>query len=264
MLKQISRRIAVVLAMVMLLTCVAYTVPVNAASKADMKKANVKWDLKNNKTLKFKTTWSVLGVKKHTVKMTKFKVKNAKKKGYKQCSFRLTVKRNIAPTDSQLNEMLKTSYVLDECKASDSDNAPFGGEFYYAVVDYKTGKSLIPKNKKKVTVKTSGWKYSSYDEKRLPDTRGMYYPKKSTIDVTITYPKNYKNLAIGFGGFTAAPAIWTKTSSGGSGGVGWASASGGVTVLDLSDYWNGRKAFSKETNLYSKKDKGFAHFMRVK
>lgn len=75
-----SRLMAILLTLAVILTSFAWVMPVNAESKPDMKNANVKWDLKNNKTLKFKTTWSAVGVKTHTVKMTKFKVKKAKER----------------------------------------------------------------------------------------------------------------------------------------------------------------------------------------
>lgn len=134
-----AKRTAIVLALALFLTCFTSVLPVNAASKPDMKKANVKWDLKNNKTIKYKTTWSVLGTKTHTVKMTKYKVKNAKKKGYKQCTFTLTVNRKINPTKDQVMDMwnLWDFYYFDNY-----DNGPYGGGFWYTVVDYKTGKCL--------------------------------------------------------------------------------------------------------------------------
>lgn len=255
MIKRISKNIAVVLALVMLMTGFAFAQSVDAASKADMSKANIRWDLKNNKTLKFKTKWSVLGVKTHTVKMTGYKVKNAKKKGYKQCTFTLTVKRSIKPTKAQVNDMY---WIYNEqmMEGKTSTNGPFGGGFYWTVVDYRTGKSLEINNSKNVKVTSSGWEYKDYQEYFSKDGFSIRYPKTSTVKVKIVYPEKYKNLAVGFGGFTDAPRWVTKTSGTG--------ASGYLKTFDLSKFWEGKKNFSAEKMLSSKKDNNYAHFMRVK
>ena len=104
-----AKRTAIVLAVALILTCFASTLPADAASTPDLKKANVKWDLQNNKTVKFKTTWSYLGTKTHTVRMTGYKVSNSRKKGYKQCTFTLTVNRKIKPTrtSGRINVLLR-------------------------------------------------------------------------------------------------------------------------------------------------------------
>lgn len=245
---RMKRRLSLLMVLALLMSfTMATTLEVSAASKPDMQKANVKWDLKNNKVLKFKTKWSVLGVKQHNVKMTKFKVKDSKKKGYKECTFTLTFSRYINPTKAQVKQMAEIGegYV--------GANGPFGGNYWYTIVDYKTGKSLEVKNDQKVTVTDSGWKYSNYVKKTSKEGWWIRYARKSTINVKIVYPKNYKNLAVGVGGFTVAP-YWYTGSTG----------SGGVKVIGAVKLWKGKNIFSKETKLWSKKDKAFAHFMRVK
>lgn len=249
--KRSGRRIAFMLIMALILSSV-YALPVDAASKPDLKKANVKWDLKKNKKIKVKTKWSVLGVKEHTVKMTNFKVKKAKKKGYKQCTFTLTFNRKINPTKAQVQEMF---FIADG--SNGGVNAPFGGGFYFTVVDYKTGKCLEGKNNKNVKVTHSKWKHTNKETKKGKEGFDIWYAKKATVKVKIIYPKNYKNLAIGVGGYTFAP--YYKSTSNGKGG-----SSAAVTSYTLKPYFTGKKAFSKETKLYSKKSKMYAHFMRVK
>ena len=54
MAKCIGKRITVVLVMTVLFISLGLNAPVHAESNADMAKAKVKWDLKNNKKLKFK------------------------------------------------------------------------------------------------------------------------------------------------------------------------------------------------------------------
>lgn len=259
MLKRISKKIAIVLAMTMILTSFAIVMPVNAASKPDLKKANVKWDLRNNKELKFKTKWSIIGVKKHTVKMTNFKITNAKKKGYKKCTFTLTYKLKINPTKKQVREM---AALMSEPNIDGEYS--FGGNYYFTVVDYKTGKSLERKNDKNVKVTSSGWKYSDYHKMTTKDGSWIRYAKKATVNVTIVYPKKYKNLAIGVGGHTDAPSYYSEINSGGGDGIGVASASGYITNPNANKYWKGKRTFSEEKLLWSKKDSSFAHFMRVK
>ena len=226
MMKKIYKRLAVVLAMAMLLTSFACVLPVNADSKPDIKKANVKWDLKNNKTLKFKTKWAGMGVKKHTVKMTNFKVKKSAQPGFKECTFTLTFNRKVNPSAKQMKKMLVR---LDT-------HGTFGGDFYYTVVDYQTGQNLEAANDKNVTV-TSNWKFMKKSKKKSKYGY-IWYTKKNKATVKITYPETYTNLAIGVGGCTS--------------------------LKSMDAFWDGYIPFSQAKGLYSAKDKSYAHFMRVK
>lgn len=231
MTKRMNRCSVLILAAAMLLTCIAFASPVNAASKADLKKANVKWDLKNNKTLKYKSAWTAIGVKKHTVKMTKFKVKDAETEGYKQCSFTLTFNRKINPNKSQVKKM---GAKMDRI-------GTFGGNMYFTVADYTTGKSLEAEDNDKDVKVTSSWKYTKWKKFKGKGGSWISYARKTTVKVTITYPEDYKDLAIGVGGY---PTVFS------------------TDILD--PYWSGEKSFSSTKKMYSKKDKSFAHFMRVK
>jgi len=251
------RRIAAVLALALFLTGFAYAAPVSAASKADMAKANVKWDLKNNKTIKYKTAWTEIGARQHTVKMTDLKIRNAKKKGYKQCTFTLTYKRDINPTQKQKDKMAWLACTGGEFVMP-------GGNMWFAAVDYNTGKGLAKGNKQKVSVSWSKWKYSDYEKIAAWDGIYFRYARKATVKVKIIYPKKYKRLAVGVGGFTEAPHIQkTVYSSSPAPGIGVASATGGIVIPDADKFFAGKKKFSTETLLYSKKDKSYAHFMRI-
>ena len=240
--KRNSRIVAVLLTVAMLLVSFAWAMPVSAEDQADMQKANVKWDLKNNKTLKVKTTWSVLGTKTHTVRMTKFKVKKAKQPGYKQCTFTLTFKKDIKPKKNQIIEMADLY----------SEAGEFGGRFYFAVADYKTGESLEVPNDKGVTVK-SKWSYSKYTKKKAKGGVWIKFPKVTTVKVTITYPNTYKDLAIGVGGYTCT-AEYVEVDDEGT-----YEADAPYTRM----FFLGGDLFSDADYLYSKTDKSFAHFMRV-
>ena len=261
--KLMKKLAAIVLALAVVVTFVpATTSTAFAASKPDMKKANVKWDLKNNKTLKFKTNWYELGEKTHTVKMTDFKVTKAKKKGYKKCTFTLTFKRKINPTKKQVRKMGEFA----------GEWGTIGGSFYYTVVDYKTGKCLEGKNDKNVKVTDSGWEYSDYVKKTGKNGTWIRYPKTSTVKVKIIYPKDYKNLAIGVGGYTFAPYECSTSAEHNTGeddplagtGIGTGAAGGGLMNPGDSEFFGGKVKFSKATELYSNEDKSYAHFMRIK
>lgn len=180
---------------------------VEAAKKAHMKKLNLQWDLKKNKTVtcttayaggkfNFSTLESEVSVKKPIdIKITDFKTKKASKKGYKKITFTVSVKSNWTLNEEEVHQMVNSEYCQNYGKV--------GGGFYYTVVDYNTGRCLedtATKSKFNVTVKDSDWEYS--EEIKYEDTDGC----EVTIDhyvktkVTITYPKNYKGLCIGVGG----------------------------------------------------------------
>lgn len=226
--KRFSRISAVVIAVAVLLTCFSFTMPVNAASTPDMKKANVKWDLKNNKTIKYKQYWYTLGAKTHTVKMTKYKVKKASKEGYKQCTFTLTYNMRVKPNKNQVAKM-----------GTRAENDKVYTEFGFVLADYKTGMTLGIKNDKDVTM-TNKWKFSKYIKIKGRDGSWIRYPRKTVVNVKIVYPEDYKDLAIGVFGAT------------------------NLKLKNANRFWNGKIPFSKATTLYSKKDKAFAHFKRVK
>ena len=255
--KRSGRLAALMLALAVVFTSFAWVMPVNAADTADMAKANVKWDLKNKKTVKFKTTWSEVGVKKHTVKMTGFKVKKAKKKGYKQCTFTLTFNRDIKPSNKQISKM----------GAISSMGSIYGGNFWFTVADYQTGECLEVPNDKDVTVK-SKWTYSKYTKKKAKDGSWIRFAKKATAKVTIVYPATYKDLVIGAGGYTCASKLVEAQDAEEYEGDVWEDfATGKFYELDepvTNLFFRGGDSFSDADYLYSKTDKAFAHFMRIK
>lgn len=207
---------------------VAFTLPVDAASKPDLKKANVKWDLKANKTIKAKMKWVVIGAQPITIRMTNYKVKKLKN-GYKKCTFTVIVRSKINPSKQQIYKMAEKY----------EDTGTMGGSFYWTVVDYKTGKSLNAANDKDVTVTDTGWINSKYKKLKGKDGSWIRYARKSKIKVTVVYPATYKDLAIGIGGCSKVK-------------------------YKLNSYWNGKKSYSKTKGMWDKKDRSYAHFKRVK
>lgn len=205
-------------------------VQVQAAQKAHMKSVNVKWDLKKNKTITYKTKISGLGMSKMEAKISKYKIKNSKIKGYKELTF--TVKFSYIPKMSGTQ--------VHKCVTSRefSKYNTIGADFCYAIVDYNTGKSLMANNNKDVYVQSSTW--VSSPKKYYYDSHGCWVSTLSyTRSVKVTYPKNYKGLCIGVCGSTTLKS--TKKNDA---------------------FWDGKTTFGK-TSYYDKKDKSVAHFMRV-
>lgn len=205
--------------------------PVNPTvnPNAVMAKVNVKWDLANKKTLTYKTNYSGLGMTKQKLKMSGFKIKNSTKKGYKELSFTLNFTRKWKITKKQIHKI---------GKSFKKPNSPVGGDIFYTIVDYNSGKNLELKNNRKVKVNAGKWKYSN--AKTYSDKDGCWIRiSNANVKIKITYPKSYKNLCIGAGGNTKL-----KKSKN-----------------DIK-FWN-RKATFANTTYYSKKDSSVAHFMRI-
>ena len=206
------------------------TQTVSAASKPAMKKAKVKWDLKNNKTVTYKSKYYGIGMKKQKAKVTNLKVKNSKTKpGYKECTFTVKYTRRWNMTSSEVH------------KCANAGAGVAGGVTSIHVVDYDSGKSLFGTNTKDVTVQfMKGWTYSNYTTYRDEDNCWVKL-SDATIKVKVIYPKNYKGLCVGISGTTK----YSKSSND-------------------NKYSNGNASFNKANYYFSKKDKSVAHFMRIK
>lgn len=193
-----------------------------------MKAANVSWDLKNNKTLTYKTKYAGIGMKKQKVKISGYKVKNSKKAGYKELTFTVKFTNQWNVSDSEVHKIVENM-----------EKGSIGGLYYYTITDYNTGKCLEKKNNLNVTVeKTKDWNFSS---KTYYDKHDCWISiDNASVTVKVTYPSDYKGLCIGVGGHSTV----NETANDGK-------------------FWNGTVSFAK-TSMRSKNDKSVAHFMRVK
>ncbi len=229
MMRRFSQLLSVILTMAVIMTGFAFVQPVNAEEIPDMEKVNVMWDLQNDTPLKYKQRWHTLGVKQHTVKMTNYEVTDADAPGYKQCSFTLTFNMKVNPTKKQVKKMgiygAKGNLITD---------------WGYCIVDYQTGYSLgeEAENDKDVT-ESAEWHNSKFQKIKGLNGTWIRYPRKSSVDITLIYPKDYKDLCIGAVGFSS------------------------LNMKSAKAHWKGKLPFSEATSLYSKKDPMFAHFMRV-
>ena len=186
----------------------ASTQDLDVQAAKNLKQRGLKFDLKKGKKVKFNvyhaalSDWdatSFIRVKdSRAAKITSYKVKNAKNKGYKQAAITIKYKSYWTPSD----DMAYKIWLAGWGAASLKDWVY--GRTYISVLDYKTGENLLAKNPYKVKAK---WK--CINEKDTPDYEfddGGYisFLQEETIKVAITYPKSYKNLCLGIGG-----NVWT-------------------------------------------------------
>lgn len=230
------RRIALFLLTLAIAVVAAFMpVQVEAASKPYMKTVNVKWDLKKDKTITYKSKYAGLGMMKQKVKITGYKIKNAKKKGYKELTFTVNYLRRLNLSKRQVHKCAKSqkyqSIVINQ--------EPDGGLYFVTAVDYGTGKCLDVHNDKGVTVKKGVICHKAGKIYRDRDGCSVYISTKVTRKMKVTYPKKYKGLCIGVGGSRSIEQTPDDTA-----------------------FLFGNVAFGK-TSYYGKKDKSVAHFMRV-
>ena len=212
--KSVAFLVAAVVALGMMGVVPGTAPEAHAASKPHMKAIKVKWDLKKNKTVKLKTAWPGFDYQDMKITIKNYKVKKAKKKGYKQVSFTVVQTQNFAPTKKMMNAASKFEYVP----------STLWGCWNTAVVDYSTGKCLEAKNNKHVTVKYGKVKRTGVKKYTSKSGFWLKIPKRATQKVTITYPASYKGLC--FGVFGESDIL-------------------GGDMLAKNLFWKGKRAFGK-------------------
>ena len=190
----------------------------------------ITWGLKTNTKMTYKSYWGGVGMIKQKVTMTNFSdVWSSSKAGYRKLTFTLNFTRKRKPSAKKLIKAA-TYYTISHPELSDTSPG-----CYFAIVDYKTGKSLEVANKYGVIVTHSSWRQSA------PTTYSVsgysISMTDTSVDVCIEYPYTYKNLCIGVGG-------WSRMN---------------MKSVDRK-FWKGSKAFWK-TKLYrSNKNKNISRF----
>ena len=163
-------------------------------ASTNLKKAGMKFDLKNGKKRTVYAKVRGAGKIKYSVKMSKYKVKNLGN-GYKKASFNITWKLKDKITSKKAKKILKAlarqGYSWDYMETG----------YYMFFVDYVTGRNLedpaysngfsIVKKKETNYKKTK--KYHGSDDSYF------YLGKLWTMKVAVTFPADYKNLCVGVG-----------------------------------------------------------------
>ncbi len=181
-------------ALVMSICILGTTGQMTAYAKTMKSTKGITWGIKTNKKMTYYSYWGGVGMIKQKVSMTNFKdAWSSSKAGYRVLTFTLNYYRKKKPTANTLAKAVNY-YTIKHPEIDDTSPG-----CYFAVVDYKTGKSLETSNPYGVKVSNSGWRTSSvttYTAKGY--SLGM---TNMSVDVRIEYPYTYKNLCIGVGGY---------------------------------------------------------------
>lgn len=217
----------------MMLAIIMVTLPVaevEAASKPYMETLNISWDLEPDKNVIYKTKYAGIGMHNAGVMITDYKIKPAKKEGYKKLTF--TVEFYCHLDFKDVHKIRKSDFF--------KKNGHTGEIFYTTLVDYNTGMSLGTDNQYGVTVKYGDWDESYYGIECSKDGCGSItvydYIKRR---VTVTYPEDYEGLCIVAGGSTKL-----------------------VQPANNDKFWDGTVELGK-TSYVSEKNKKVTHAMRV-
>lgn len=210
-----------------------------ASTKPYMEKLNLSWDLEPDKEITFQTKYGIIGYRDQTVEIKNYKIEDAKKENYKKLTFTAVYKIDPKMTN---NEFQKYFHKGAEKYNGTNDFATrMKGMRFVAIVDYMTGENLeYEHNDKNVTVKNGEWKWNKL--KTYKDSHGCWWETNidSKIKVSVTYPKDYKNLCIVVGGSSKYDENPTD-----------------------EQFWNGNIKFGKTTYV-SSKNKKISHAMLVK
>lgn len=221
--------------LVLAVVCGAVTLPQTKALAAakGMETAKVKWDLKNGKKYAGAVNYKCIGTKKMSMG-----IKNCKKVlvGDK---YKITFTYWGKYSNYKLSSW-QVDKIIDKARRNPGVYEKYAT--MYTVLDYVTGKSLECKNNEYgVKVKSGKWIYTYYKKNKAKRYNGGWvrYPKTCTVKVTITYPKEYKDLCIGIG--------CMPYNIGGN--------------KYFGKNWNKEISFTQSA--YYKKGKKYCHFMKV-
>ena len=236
---------------------------------AYMQTLKLNWDLKKGKTLKLTSKFPGIGKKKYNVKMTAYKIEDAKKEGYKKLTFSYVSTRMWSPSKKEVDKIFDTSY-----KKWGQDYVYFSDASAYAVVDYNTGVSLEGENEYGITV-SNKFKHSKLIKYKGTKGNWIKLSKKTVVKVRVLYPSDYTNLCIGVLGENKTRKYEDGISVG-TGGDG--SISYGFSTI-TSEFFDARKLvrvkkdeYMEDENgipflygqtAYYKKGKSNSHWLRV-
>ena len=166
-----------------------FPIKVQAKGKPYMKGVDVRWNLKPDKEVSFKTNFNGYGYITVKVKATDFKIEESDQEGYNQLSCKLVYTfPKLKLSKKQVDKIIAV-----------------GKGFYYiwTVLDYDTGLSVEGQNDKDVIVKSGDWEHSD-NNYICKGSNGDYtqYSKSVSKEINVIYPQNYKGLCLMVGGTT--------------------------------------------------------------
>jgi len=169
-----------------------FPIKVQAKGKPYMKGVDVRWNLKPDKEVSFTTNYR--GYKYITIKakVKDFKIEASDKEGYNQLSCKLVY--------------TFPKFKLSKKQVDKIISIEGGFNFMFTVLDYDTGLSLEGANDKDVTLESGGLQHSD-DRYTCAGSNGneIQLIKSASVDIKVTYPKDYKGLCLMVGGATKEP-----------------------------------------------------------
>ena len=211
--------VSLLLAVALVLTGVTLPQTKAEASTAYMRKLGVTFGIKKGKPYHFKQKLTGVGSKDITWTMRDFKDRKSKKSGYRELTVVLDFKSNFSLSPVEVDAVTSTAYSRK--------NHNSGANMWYAVVDGETGRDVEEKSDLKVKVKSKrlNYKYNTFYGSDLQTWQNVVYLWSSRL--TITYPADYEDLCIGFGGGNVLSGDLTKADGG---------------------FWTGKTPFGKTTH----------------
>lgn len=211
----------------LLLLFLLLAIPVSGQTLGSTK--GITWDLKAKKNITYYTYVGGAGFIKQKAKVTKLSKSASSKPGYIILTLEVSFTRQVSLNANQIKKI---------CSYYNSNNVLLSPRCCYIVADYKSGKCLMNKNDKGVTVGRASWAYSG--EKTYKSGSRSVSIRNASMRVTIEYPKTYKDMCIGVGGWSTIQESEADET-----------------------FWSGTIPFWKSKGKYSTKKK-VSHFMRVK
>ena len=220
---KLNRKILILTIMIIMMIGILHC-PVMAKTPYMESLKGVSWDLKPGRAVVYQTYVKPFGLKNQKVKITKYSIGKSKREGYK----RLTITLKWYRTFSLTNEEIKNYWRNIE-----------GGGFYYAIVDYNTGLSLMNKNDKGVkTWRSKGFDY--IEPKVFFHDEGWWIIRNAEATVIVEYPETNKDLCLCVGGIL-----------------------GTDNTKNNDTFWEGKIPIGKSDSYYSKRNKKLCHCMRI-
>lgn len=223
---KLTRKLGILLLVmtVFLTTVFSFDLTTWAKKQPYMKEADVRWNLKPDKEISFKTYFTGYEYITVKAKLTDFKIENLED-GYRSLSFKVNYQfPKLKLSKKQVDRIIKKGNEF---------------RFMWTFLDYDSGLSVEGKNDKDVMVEYGDWEHSD-DVFKYKGNKGNWisYRKSSVKEINVTYPKDYKGLCLMVGG--------------------------SVNPQNPYDgFFNGKYKL-KKTPFYKKGMKNLSSFMRVK
>lgn len=186
---RILKKIGAVFTLTTLLMTSLFVFPLKAEAKKKpyMKDVDVRWNLKPDKEVSFKTKLAGYGNITLKAKVKDFEIRDLED-GRKEVSFKIEYRfPKLNLNKKQVYKISKDKYIY---------------RYMWTVLDYDSGLSLENANNQDVIVEYGDWEHSEEKYHYKGDKGSSFsYSKFVNKEVNVTYPKDYKGLCLVVGGY---------------------------------------------------------------